>query len=319
MQHIFGPVPSRRLGQSLGINNIPPKICTYSCIYCQLGRADRMTVEREPFFEPEELYSELKERLENAESASELVDYSTFVPDGEPTIDSRLGDEIELCSRLSLKHSTKIAVITNSSLLWDPEVRDALKRADWVSCKVDSVTEPVWRRVDRPHKKLSLESILEGLKQFADEYSGTLVTETMLVSGVNDSEEETKKTAEFISGIAPDIAYIGVPTRPPAVSWVTPPEEQAINRAFQIFSSYGINSEYLLGFPVGEFGSTGSLKEDLLNITSVHPMGEDDVAGFLKRNRAEWNIVDELLEEKRLTTAEYGGKRFFMRKMKTNA
>ena len=315
MQHIFGPVPSRRLGQSLGINNIPPKICSYSCIYCQLGRADRMTVEREPFFEPAELYNELEERLEQTKKRSETVDFSTFVPDGEPTLDSRLGDEIELCSALP----TKIAVITNSSLLGDSDVRDALKKADWVSCKVDSVTEAVWRRVDRPHKKLSLESILEGLKSFAGEYNGTLVTETMLVSGVNDMEEETEKTAEFISGIAPDVAYIGVPTRPPAVSWVTPPEEHVINRTFQIFSSTGLNTEYLLGFPVGEFGSTGSLKEDLLNITSVHPMGEDDVEGFLKRNDAEWNIVDELLEEKRLTTAEYGGKRFFMRKMKTNA
>lgn len=314
MQHIFGPVPSRRLGQSLGINNIPPKICTYSCIYCQLGRADRMTVEREPFFEPEDLYNELEERLERAKNASEAVDYSTFVPDGEPTLDSRLNEEIDLCSSLP----GKIAVITNSSLLWDPDVRDVLARADWVSCKVDSVTEQVWRRVDRPHKKLSLDSILEGLELFGEDFEGTLVTETMLVSGVNDMEEETEKTAEFISRIAPDIAYIGVPTRPPAVSWVTPPEEQVINRTFQIFSSCGLNSEYLLGFPVGEFGSTGSLKEDLLNITSVHPMGEDDVEGFLKRNNAEWNIVEELLEETRLTTAEYGGKRFFMRKMKTN-
>jgi wyosine [tRNA(Phe)-imidazoG37] synthetase (radical SAM superfamily) len=278
-----------------------------------------MTVERGPFFEPEELCGELEERLEQAEKRSETVDFSTFVPDGEPTLDIRLGEEIELCARLSSKYSTKIAVITNSSLLGDPDVRDALKKADWVSCKVDSVTEAVWRRVDRPHKKLSLESILEGLKSFAGEYSGTLVTETMLVSGVNDMEEETEKTAEFISGIAPDVAFIGVPTRPPAVSRVTPPEEHVINRTFQIFSSTGLNTEYLLGFPVGEFGSTGSLKEDLLNITSVHPMGEDDVEGFLKRNNAEWNIVDELLEEKRLTTAEYGGKRFFMRKMKTNA
>jgi wyosine [tRNA(Phe)-imidazoG37] synthetase (radical SAM superfamily) len=133
----FGPVPSRRLGRSLGINNIPPKICTYSCVYCQVGRTHKLQVERRPFYEPQEVLRDVRAKVEKAREAGEPIEYLTFVPDGEPTLDVHLGQEIELLRPLGLP----IAVISNTSLIWRQDVREDLMGADWVSLKVDAVEE----------------------------------------------------------------------------------------------------------------------------------------------------------------------------------
>ncbi|MEJ2097833.1 MAG: radical SAM protein, partial [Deltaproteobacteria bacterium] len=115
----FGPVPSRRLGRSLGINNIPPKVCSYSCVYCQVGKTRRMKVDRSPFYDPQEIYRDVKKKIAKAQKKGESVDYLTFVPDGEPTLDVNLGNEIELLKSLG----PKIGVITNGSLAWRKDVR----------------------------------------------------------------------------------------------------------------------------------------------------------------------------------------------------
>ena len=155
MMIAFGPVPSRRLGKSLGINNIPPKICTYACVYCQLGSTLQMRVDRQPFYAPEALVTDVQRKVASAREKDETIDYLTFVPDGEPTLDVNLGREMALLRPLSIK----IAVISNASLIWRVDVREELAHADWVSLKVDAATEDVWRRVDRPHGKLRLAAI----------------------------------------------------------------------------------------------------------------------------------------------------------------
>ena len=135
----FGPVPSRRLGRSLGINNIPPKICTYSCAYCQLGRTIKMQAERRAFYPPRQILQDVQDKVERTRKVTETVDYLTFVPDGEPTLDLNLGREIELLRPLGIK----IAVITNSSLIWRKDVRETLMKADWVSLKANSVKQEI--------------------------------------------------------------------------------------------------------------------------------------------------------------------------------
>jgi len=152
----FGPVPSRRLGRSLGINNIPAKICTYSCGYCQVGRTLQMQVQRCSFYSPQDICDEVRQMVKSSSDQALPIDYLSFVPDGEPTLDINLGREIDMLRSLG----RKIAVITNASLIWDETVREDLARADWVSVKVDAVDEPLWRRVDRPHRALQLEAIL---------------------------------------------------------------------------------------------------------------------------------------------------------------
>ncbi len=307
----FGPVPSRRLGRSLGINNIPPKVCTYSCIYCQLGRTIKMTNQRRAFYEPEEILKDVREKVEKVRQAGESIDYLTFVPDGEPTLDVNLGREIELLRPLDIK----IAVISNSSLIWEAEVRESLMKAELVSLKVDSVREDTWRQIIRPHRALPFGSILRGIGEFAGAYRGELITETMLVQGVNDGDDQIREVADFLAQIKPARAYISIPTRPPAEKWVKPPGEEAINRAYQILSQRISGVEYLIGYEGNAFAFTGNVEEDLLNITAVHPMREEAVGKFLERAGADWKVIQGLILQGQLIEAEYEGKRFYLRKL----
>ncbi len=308
----FGPVPSRRLGRSLGINNIPPKICPYSCIYCQLGRTMNMQVERRAFYEPEEVLRDVQDKVGRASEAGETIDYLTFVPDGEPTLDVNLGREIELLRPLGIK----IAVISNSSLIWHADVRDDLRGADWVSLKMDATRRDAWREIDRPHGSLQLPAILDGALEFVETFEGTLVTETMLVQGVNDDDDCIREVADFLARLKPAIAYLAIPTRPPAEEWVRPPSEAVINRAYQIVSETVDRVEYLIGYEGNAFASTGNVDEDILSITSVHPMREDAVSEFLNRAGADWPVIHRLIAQERLVETEYGGNRFYLRRLR---
>ena len=141
---VFGPVPSRRLGRSLGVNNIPPKACSYSCVYCQLGRTANVQVTRREFYNPVDILREAKSKYENAISLGESIDYITFVPDGEPTLDYRLGETLELLQSIG----AKVGVISNASLISEQSVRDDLARADWVSLKIDAIDKRTWKQIN---------------------------------------------------------------------------------------------------------------------------------------------------------------------------
>jgi wyosine [tRNA(Phe)-imidazoG37] synthetase (radical SAM superfamily) len=307
----FGPIPSRRLGQSLGINNIPPKICTYSCVYCQLGRTIKMQVERQAFFEPAEILRAVRHKIEKVREAGESVDYLTFVPDGEPTLDVNLGREIALVKGSGIS----VAVISNSSLIWRQDVRQDLMGADWVSLKIDAVQEEVWRRVDRPHRNLELTRILEGGLTFAQSFRGKLVTETMLVAGINDDERHLRKVADFLARLHPAVAYLAIPTRPPAEEWVGAPDEEILNRAYQVLGEKVGGVEYLIGYEGDAFAFTGDVEEDLLSITAVHPMREDAVDTFLARAGAEWRVIQRLVAEDQLIETAYEGHKFYLRRL----
>ena len=309
----FGPVPSRRLGRSLGVNNIPPKTCSYSCVYCQLGKTSNMLVDRQAFYKPEQILMQVERKIDDATLRGERIDYITFVPDGEPTLDVNLGREISL-----LKHvGIPIAVITNASLLWREEVREELLAADFVSLKVDAVSHDLWRRINRPHKNLKLDKILNGVKEFARSFEGILVSETMLIDGVN-YEDELERIANFLESLVKlDRAYIAIPTRPPTEMWVKPAKEETLNAAFQKFSkSLGSDRvEFLIGYEGNAFAFTGNVKEDLLSITAVHPMREEAVAELLKKANASWQIINELLRNGDLVRLEYEGNTYYMRKL----
>ncbi|WP_048147990.1 radical SAM protein [Palaeococcus ferrophilus] len=310
----FGPVPSRRLGRSLGVNNIPDKVCSFACVYCQIGKTLRMELERRPFYEPELIFQEVKEKVEEALARNERIDYITFVPDGEPTLDINLGREVELLKTFGIP----LAILTNSSLIWREDVREDLLKFDFVSLKVDAVSEPLWRRINRPHKSLSLEKILESMLEFRKDFRGKVVTETMLVDEI-DYGDEFEKIAEFLKELKPDKAYIAIPTRPPAEPWVKPAKEEVIHRAYQIFSEIlgEERVEYLIGYEGNAFAFTGNVEEDLLSITAVHPMREEAVREFLEKANADWSVVEKLLKEGTLIELEYNGRKFYMRKLKS--
>jgi len=306
---VYGPVPSRRLGHSLGINNIPPKICSYSCVYCQLGSTTDIRVERQTFYQPEEIAQRVKRKVNQVREKNEQIDYLTFVPDGEPTLDVNLGKEIELLKSLDIK----IAVISNGSLIWRDDVRQDLQKADWVSLKVDAISR--WRRINRPHKLLNPKVILDGMLKFAGTFEGKLATESMLIQGFNDNSEEIERIADFLAELKPDVAYLAIPTRPPAVKTVTAANEQVINMAYQIFSRRLGSVEYLIGYEGNAFAFTGNIEDDLLSITSVHPMREEAVIEFLNKASAGWEVVGKLIKDGSLMEAEYRGKKFYMRKL----
>jgi wyosine [tRNA(Phe)-imidazoG37] synthetase (radical SAM superfamily) len=270
-----------------------------------------MQAERRVFFSPEQILNDVQDKVKKARQADEPIDYLTFVPDGEPTLDPNLGREIELLRPLGIK----IAVITNSSLLWRKDVQEDLMNADWVSLKIDSTHQETWHRIDRPYGTLQLASILDGMVEFASSYEGELVTETMLVADVNDSETLIAEVADFVALLRPATSYLSVPTRPPAEEWVRPPCESAINRAYQILSERVDRVEYLIGYEGNAFASTGNVEEDLLAITAVHPMREDAVNEFLVRAGAAWTVVHRLVAQGQLVEIGYEGTVFFLRKL----
>jgi wyosine [tRNA(Phe)-imidazoG37] synthetase (radical SAM superfamily) len=304
-------VPSRRFGQSLGINNIPPKACSYSCVCCQVGRTPETTTVPRAFRPPREIISAVTRRVEVLRDRGERVDFLTFVPDGEPTLDRHLGEEIDGVRPLGVP----IAVISNGSLAWREDVRAALVKADRVSFKVDGVDETTWRQVDRPDSSLRIDVVLDGMLRFAKAYAGELITETMLIRDLNDASDVIDATATFLAGLGPRVAYLAVPTRPPAEPWVRPPREDRLNRAFQRFRERLPRVELLTGFEGTAFGVAGDPIQDLLGITAVHPMREDAALTLLARDGADRSILDRLVSEGRLRPVQYRGHTFYVRRL----
>jgi len=310
---IFGPIPSRRLGASLGVNNIPYKICSYNCVYCQVGRTLHMQMKRTLYSNPSEVFEEVKIKIERIRETQQNVDYISIVPDGEPTLDSSLGELIERLKELGLP----VAVITNSSLTWDKSVQEDLKKADWVSVKIDAVSPNTWKQINRPHASLSLDEIVQGMQEFAGSYTGTLCTETMLVKELNDNPEELTAIANFVkSRISPYKAYIGVPTRPPAEPWVSRPEPESITAAYAIFTKEGLNAETLTGYESSGFVVTDNPVEEILEITAVHPMRSDAVKDVLNRFSVGEDVLQQLVKEGRIRKVHYEGWDYYIRVMR---
>ena len=298
---VFGPVPSRRLGKSLGVNNIPYKICTYSCVYCQVGRTRKMIIERQKFYSVSEIVGEVKRKL-NTEP-----DYVTFVPDGEPTLDINLGKAAACIKDLGVK----VAVITNSSLLWMGDVREDLSVFDFVSVKIDAVTREKWRKINRPHPDLKLERILDGIVEFRDEYEGVFVTETMLVDALT-TEDEIRKIAEIVGTLNPHKAYLSIPIRPPAEKWVKVPSEEFVMRAYEIFSSYA-DTALNTGFEGTDFLIGEEFEKEILSIAAVHPIREDALRDIMRRYGVGEDRVQSLIDKGLLKRIEYSGRIFYIR------
>lgn len=312
---VFGPVPSRRLGRSLGINNIPPKVCSYSCLYCQVGPTGRTEIVPRDFFSPEAIRRSIECRLQVLAERGEHVDYLTFVPDGEPTLDCRLGEAIDLLRSFEVP----IAVISNGSLTWRQDVRERLAEADWVSLKVDAVDELTWRRVNRADGALELPAVLDGMLRFAYGYRGVLATESMLLSGVNDDPESVSAVAEFVARLKPAIAYLSVPTRPTAEPLVRAPSEEAILRALALFGRRLDRVEDLTGFEGTDFRCAGDPEADLLGITAVHPLREEAARQFVLNAGLDETFLNVLVARGKLKKVEFAGKQFFVRRSSAGA
>jgi wyosine [tRNA(Phe)-imidazoG37] synthetase (radical SAM superfamily) len=210
-----------------------------------------------------------------------------------------------------------VAVISNASLISKADVRKALHVADWVSLKIDVLSQDLWKRIDRPHPSLDHDDILAGMEEFASFYKGTLCSETMLVKGLNDGPAELEKVARFLStSLNPSKAYISVPTRPPAVSWVQMPDAETVAIAYAIFAEQGIDTETLTGYEGNAFVVTDDPIEEILNITAVHPMRSDAVKEVLRRKGSDEKNIDRLVSEGKIRRVQYGDWVYYVRVMK---
>jgi len=232
MKYVFGPVPSRRLGQSLGIDTIPLKTCNWNCVYCQLGRSQPLLNERKAYFPPQDILAEVEAALNS--HAPDEIDWITFVGSGEPTLHSDIGQLIRGVKALSNK---PVAVITNGALLYQASVQRALSAADAILPTLDAGSAEVYRRINRPYPTLAFERFIRGLITFRRAYSGSLWIEVMLARGLNDTEAALRDIAAALGRIQPDEVHLNLPTRPPVEPWVQPPDEEALLRARAILGN----------------------------------------------------------------------------------
>ncbi len=306
---VFGIVPSRRLGQSLGISPIPKKTCNFSCVYCQLGRTTKYSHERQLFFKVDLIINELNNYLNSIDPSQ--YDIITIVGDGEPTLYLGLGDLIKRIKKIQDK---PVAVISNGSLIANPQIRKELVMADVVLLNFDSWNEQSFRRINRPLKSIEFINRYKGYIEFRKEFSGIIYLEVMLVKGINDNIESLNKIADLIRDIHPNVVFVNVPVRPPAEQWVKIPDEKIVIKAREILDARRM--DYL---PTGDFTSIESdPTKAILDIIGRHPMREEDIITFLKGRKSLTNIEevkDEIIKNLRknpkVQEIAYGTTRFF--------
>ena len=276
MKTVFGPVPSRRLGQSLGIDPIPSKTCNWNCVYCQLGRSKPMVNERAEYFPREVMLAEIKETLA-AHNPSE-IDWITLVGSGEPTLHNGIGWLIEQVKALT---PIPVAVITNGSLLYLPEVRQELLAADAVLPTLDAGDAETYRKINRPMGELTFERLVGGMIAFRSEYTGKLWVEIMLIKGINDTLSALGLLAATLQRIQPNEVHINLPTRPPAEPWVQPPDEEGLLRATAVLGDIA-----KIVHPIdGDFDLSGyeNISDAIVGIVTRHPMRENQLIQTLAR------------------------------------
>ena len=301
MDYVYGPVPSRRLGRSLGVSPIPQKTCTYSCIYCQLGRTTHLTARRRSFFPPKRILREIAAVLPGSRA-----DYITFAGDGEPTLSKDLGWLIRRCKA---RFKTPVAVITNGSLLYRPAVRAELAPADVVMPSLDAGSAALFRRINRPHPSLSYQKIVEGLIAFRKSYRGLLSIEIMLVRGLNDTTKALKDIKKILDRIQPDEVHLTVPIRPPTVKWVSVPSPSRMRAARKILG----RGHLITAHEFGPFGAPepASPERALMDTCLRHPLREEQ-AQQIERRLGAPGTAASLVAGGMLKRVSYGGKRYLI-------
>lgn len=215
MKHIFGPVPSRRLGYSLGIDLVPYKTCNLDCVYCEAGRTNQKTTKRQPFVSIEEIMYELAAHLLNK---GPVIDFFTLSGAGEPTLHLGIGSIIQAIKQEY--PNTPLALITNGTLFWDPQLRSQVSQIDVILPSLDAVSRQVFNQVNRPSSTLSIDKIIDGLVSLREEFSGKIWVEIFLIPGINDTPEELLLFKKTLTRINPDCIHLNSLSRPSAEPWV---------------------------------------------------------------------------------------------------
>ena len=286
MKYIYGPIPSRRLGQSLGVDPIPLKTCNWNCVYCQLGRSVPLNNKRDEYVPREAVIEQLKATLDAHQPGE--IDYISFVGSGEPTLHIGLGWMIRQVKSMT---DIPVAVITNGSLLYLAEVRNELAAADVVMPTVVAGSKDLYKRINRPHPDITFGRIAEGLISFREEFLGELWVEVMLIKGLNDTVAALRELATALRSVQPDEVHITLPTRPPSETWVEPPDEESVLRATAILGD--IAHVVLPGGGEFDLGGYDNVVDAVIGIITRHPMSQSQLEMALQK----WDPaqVDEAL------------------------
>ncbi|MBA4417704.1 MAG: radical SAM protein [Syntrophus sp. (in: bacteria)] len=291
-RYAFGPVPSRRLGFSLGVDAIPAKYCTFDCIYCQIGKTTCLEIERKGFFDPFEIVHEVINTINEVKH----VDFVTFSGSGEPTLNSDLGLMIR---EIKKRTDSPVAVITNGSLMCNEEVRKDLLAADVVLPSLDGVSDDIFRYINRPHALIVIDTIIEGLKTFRQEYDGQIWLEIMMIKDVNDEPEELRKFKDIINQLKPDKIHLNTVTRPPAEEIRGKMEVDDLEKVCRYF---GEKCEIICTFEksIEDYGSAEGWELRVLDILKRRSMSLDDIVKITG--------ISHLKAKSRLSILEYEGR-----------
>lgn len=306
MNYIFGPVPSRRLGFSLGVDPIPSKTCSLDCIYCQLGKTTCKTIERKEYAASHKILGELEKVL----ASSKRIDYITISGSGEPTLNLRMGEIIRKIKEMT---SVPVAVLTNGTLLTDGILREELKSSDLVIPSLDAGTQKTFNKINRPHPSLKVDRIIEGMVDFRKMYEGKIWLEIMLLQGVNDSEEELGSLRSAIRKINPDRIQLNTSVRPPREEWV---KVVSSSRLSEIREFFGDKCEIIAEFKRKEQKADfEDLEAEILSLTSRRPVTSEDMSSSLGLHMNEvLKCLEGLEKEKKISSQIYQGKRYFRKK-----
>jgi wyosine [tRNA(Phe)-imidazoG37] synthetase (radical SAM superfamily) len=304
-KHVFGPVPSRRLGRSLGIDLVPFKTCSYDCIYCQLGRTTARTIERKEWFPLRDIVEEIRGSLDTK------PDYITLSGSGEPTLYSKLGEVIDEIRSMT---DIPVAVLTNGSLLWDGEGRSQLMDAHLVVPSLDAGDKTMFGTVNRPHPDITFKRMISGLADFRRTFHGALWLEIFILGGYTSIRNEAMKIADLARTIMPDRIQLNTVTRPPAEDFAVEVPHTRLVKLSKLFTP---PAEVIADFSHVVHDEFTVTRDSVLNTVRRRPCTVDDISGGLGIHRHETlKHLGELLERGLIEKTASGGRTYYRASIK---
>ncbi len=305
MGFIFGPVPSRRLGLSLGINIIPFKTCSYNCIYCEVGKTTELTIDRKSFFD----VKEIKDEFVAAVNRAGHIDYVTFSGSGEPTLNADLGNLIRFVKSFK---KYKVAVLTNGSLMFRDDVVEDLLEADVVIPSLDSATESSFRKINMPHKNLEIGRIIDGIAKFSRQFGGEIWLEILFVKGVNDSKSDIEILCDVIEKkIAASRVQIGTVDRPPAYAHAKKLSDTKMMSIYAYMKSRLKNVDIIGSFNKENDVFYDDIERSVLKMINIRPCSKEELMETFGVDEQKISkIIDKLIQESKAYFQTFGSKTF---------
>ncbi len=302
-KHVFGPVPSRRFGRSLGVDLVPFKTCTHDCIYCELGRTTCRTLERKPYVNLEEILRDLDQALPRD------PDIITLAGSGEPTLHSQIG---ELITAIKKRTSIPVGVLTNGALLFDPQVRRELASADIVAPSLDAGDRKTFAAVHQPHPDLDFDKVIAGMVDFGREFAGQIWLEVFFMEGYTANDDQAEKMAIIARAMSPYRIQINTVTRPPAMSSARPVSKEQLERYVPLFGDRcEVIASFSAGHPSEEFGA--DIVSEILDSVSRRPQTVEDLANGLGANAGQIAKAVEAMEaDGKIRKIDNDGKVFYI-------